>query len=201
MQNKVDNLTHDEIAELGAKWLKRNGYPFAISNYTDATEMELPDAIGFTAYGESFLLEAKISISDFKSDFKKRHRQEGARAYGNKRGYIVPEGLLDPKDVPYGWWLLEVYGKNKPYVRVVKGIAVEKGYSSWSIEQGREGDEKYLENIHVARNGDFQEFNKHKFENVKNPAPIFLKLIRRAMDDGVEMEKYSNGKFKGGYKL
>lgn len=196
----VEKLTHDEIAEIGARWLKRNGYPFAISNYTDATETELPDAIGFTSYGYSFLLEAKISVSDFKSDFKKRHRQDGAPAYGNYRGYITPEGLLDPKDIPYGWWLLEVYGKNKPFVRVVKGISTEKGYSEWDIEQGREGDKRYLRDLTVFLNGTRDEF-RDSFENVKNPAPIFLKLIKRAVDDGVEMEKYANGKFKGGYKL
>ena len=198
---KVSDLTHDEISDIGAIWLRRNGYPFAISNYTDAVERELPDAIEFTAYGQSFLLEAKVSIEDFKSDFKKRHRQEGEKAYGDKRGYIAPEGLIDPKDVPYGWWLLEVYGKNKAYVKVTKGVAREKGYSEWSISQGRDGDKRYLENIYVARNGDFDELNKHKFKNVKNPSPIFLKLIRRAIDDGVEMEKYANGKSKGGYKL
>ncbi|MBX2849955.1 MAG: hypothetical protein KTR16_16640 [Acidiferrobacterales bacterium] len=200
MKTKVDLLTHDDIAEIGARWLKRNGYPIAISNYTDAVETELPDAIGFTAYGESFLLEAKVSVSDFKADFKKRHRQDGAKAYGNHRGYITPKDLLDPKEIPYGWWLLEVHGKNKPIIKVVKGIAKEKGYTTWDIEQGREGNKRYLTDITVERNGTFKEF-REGFDNVKNPASIFLKLIRRAMDDGIEMEKYANGKFKGGYKL
>lgn len=157
--------------------------------------------LDFTSLGGSFLLEAKVSVSDFKADFKKPHRQEGALAYGDRRGYITPEGLLDPSDIPYGWWLLEVYGKNKPFVRVVKGVAKEKGYSEWDIEQGRDGDKRYLKDIWVSRNGDFKEFNWHKFENVRNPSSIFLKLIKRAMDDGVDMEKYANGKFKGGISL
>lgn len=191
----VKDLTHDEIAEVGARWLKGNGYPMAFSNYTDALATELPDAIGINGYGESFLLEAKVSVSDFKADFKKRHRQENAKAYGHFRGYITPAGLLDPKDIPYGWQLLEVHGKNKPIVKVIKGPAKEKGYSPWSVDQGRQGDKRYLEQIWVYRNGDAKEFNvAHK--NVKSVESILIKILRRAIDDGVDIEKYSNGKFK-----
>lgn len=36
----VENLTHDEIAEIGANWLRNNGYQIAFANMVSATNGE-----------------------------------------------------------------------------------------------------------------------------------------------------------------
>ena len=113
-------LTHDEIGVLGANKLKQMGYIATFSNITGAAISEKPDALGINSGGESFLLEVKVSRSDFLADRKKRHRNT-EYAIGNYRAYLTPKGLLSPEEIPYGWQLWEVHGKTKPVIKVIKG--------------------------------------------------------------------------------
>ncbi len=71
---------------------------------------ERVDAILFRS-GASFLIETKISRSDFKADFKKDFRKEGG--VGKYRYYACPEGLIRPEELPEKWGLIYVRPKNQ----------------------------------------------------------------------------------------
>jgi hypothetical protein len=77
---------------------------------------EAPDVIGWDFRGKCFVLECKISVSDFQADKKKPHRAEGC-GLGNVRYFVVPKGLIAKKDVPVGWGLIETSGRG---LRMVK---------------------------------------------------------------------------------
>ena len=183
----VEKLTHDEVADIGAKKLRSMGYPISFSNMTSATHGEQPDALGMNAYADSFLLEAKVSRSDFLSDKNKPWRKDGC-GIGMRRAYITPKGLLNISDIPYGWELWEVHGKNKPVVKVIKG-QVKKiiDHPHWSGKVASYS----LENM------DSEEFTffKKQHTNFRNEASWALKVLRRAKEDGVNIEKYANGGF------
>lgn len=121
----VKELTHDEIALVASKRLKDMGYIATLANVTSASAGEQPDALGVNSAGMTFLVEAKVSRSDFLADKKKPWRKEGMAALGNYRAFITPKGLLKPEEIPYGWQLWEVHGKNKPMVKVIKGLVKE----------------------------------------------------------------------------
>ncbi len=178
----VENLTHDEIAEIGARWLRGNGYPVAFSNMRSSAYGEQPDALGLNAYADSFLLEAKISRSDFLSDKNKPWRQHGKEAIGDSRGYITPKGLLKIEEIPYGWWLLEVHGKNKPIVKVIKGIVTvrdkkENGHFSWPYKTGRNCEREEM-----------RHFSGSCRKSITN---WMIKITQRAALDGVDLNKYA----------
>lgn len=64
------------------------------------------DALLFDS-NNSFMIETKISRSDFLADFKKAHRQEGG-LIGNYRYYACPEGLISVDELPEKWGLIYV---------------------------------------------------------------------------------------------
>ena len=97
------------------------GFIFSMANITSAAAGEQPDALGVNSAGITFLVESKISRSDFHADKRKPWRQEGHLGLGHHRAYVTPKGLLKPEEVPYGWQLWEVHGKNKPIIKVIKG--------------------------------------------------------------------------------
>ncbi len=175
-------LKHDDVAEIGARWLRRNGYPIAFANMRSNVATEQPDALGFNDIGESFLLEAKVSRSDFLADKKKPWRKDG-NGIGQRRGYIAPEGIIKPEEVPYGWWLLEVYGKMQPKVRVVKGIAYEQ-------PSAQERATTMAGRRRVYRHGDHQEFTPDSGYSFRGETMWLLKIIRRMQQAGIPIEKY-----------
>jgi len=96
---------HDVLCVRAAKWLKSSkGCAFAMHGVV-ATCAEIPDAMGFKAW-DSYLIEVKMSRSDFLRDKKKYHKRTGEGGMGNYRFYLCPEGLLKPEDMPDGWGLL-----------------------------------------------------------------------------------------------
>jgi hypothetical protein len=78
---------------------------------------EIPDILGFKSWGYSYLVEVKVSKSDFLSDGDKRHRKIPSLGMGHVRYYLVPAGLISAEEVPSGWGLL-TYNKGKVNVTV-----------------------------------------------------------------------------------
>lgn len=122
----VEQLTHDDIALVASKRLKSMGYIAALANVTSAAAGEQPDALGINSAGITFLVEAKVSRADFLADKKKPWRRDSQKSLGHYRAFITPKGLLKPEEIPYGWQLWEVHGKNKPIVKIIKGLVKEK---------------------------------------------------------------------------
>jgi hypothetical protein len=183
----VKDMTHDDIADFGAKRIRTMGYQFSCSNMTSATHGEQPDVLGISAYGESILLEAKVSKSDFLADKKKPWRKNPEMGIGDYRVYLTPKGLLKPEEIPYGWMLWEVHGKNKPMLKVIKGkTKVLKDNPHFG------GKQAFWEYV----NCDFEEYShfaeKVNKKNCRKEMSWMWKIMQRAIDDGFEPNNYAN---------
>lgn len=129
-------FTHKNLTEIAIKWLRRShsqngpGCHIAVSECRSGWSDEIPDAIGFRAAGRndgSFIVEVKVSRSDFLADAKKPHRNGTVKGLGNWRYYLCPEGVIRPDEVPSNWGLL--YVNNRGHINPVIGPMVEENYS------------------------------------------------------------------------
>lgn len=106
-----NDLSHEDLVRFATKWLarRRKGRcPCSVifaETVTNAST-ETPDAIGWDCLGRSYLVECKVSRSDFLRDKKKDDKHP--YRMGRFRYYLVPPGIVAPKDVPEGWGLLFV---------------------------------------------------------------------------------------------
>lgn len=80
--------------------------PIGAKEFSGGWCPERCDALLFTS-NSSFMIETKISRSDFLADFKKPHRQNGG-LIGNYRYYACPKGLIKPEEIPEKWGLIYV---------------------------------------------------------------------------------------------
>lgn len=120
--------SHADLVKFAARWLQgTRRCSLVAAERTSSRSLESPDAIGWDAWGNSILVECKVSVADFRADQKKPHRM-GA-GMGLERWYLTPDGLLRDQMMPEGWGLAEVRG-GKVY-RVVqakrRGLPEEVG--------------------------------------------------------------------------
>jgi len=107
-------MEHSELIKRAAKWLAPK-YGVVLTEYHCLTT-EIPDVLGFNK-SESILIECKVSRSDFFHDTQKACRNNGKHHFGNKRYYLVPDGMVAACEVPEGWGLL--YAKANSFKTVV----------------------------------------------------------------------------------
>jgi hypothetical protein len=107
-------ITHDELVARAVRWLSKRCV-VVLSECSAYCSNIIPDAIGWTARGNSILIECKVSVGDFYADRHKPGAQAGHRI-GAERFYMTPPGLLNPA-VLTDWGLLEVHPKS---IRKVK---------------------------------------------------------------------------------
>lgn len=178
-------VTHKEGVELAYKWVLNNtrcGVAFK-ELYTNCCNGEYPDVIGFGSFGYSFLVEVKVSRSDFLSDKKKKFRRYQFLGMGTQRFYCCPEGLIKVEELPEKWGLLYITEKNKikvahqPYKGnidefegIQKDMVAEHGFMYSVIRRlflkgltDRVYDKDYLnKNIqNEHRNSEATSFNEH----------------------------------------
>jgi len=72
---------------------------------------EMPDAIGWKKACHSVLVESKVSRADFLADRDKPFRQKPETGVGCERYYLAPRALIRREELPLGWGLLEVSGR------------------------------------------------------------------------------------------
>ncbi len=102
-------MEHKELVRRAVGWLKNNQRCTIVVNELKCSNVsEEPDAIGFKG-GMSILIECKCSRSDFLRDGKKHFRQEMEYGMGNTRYYMAPVRMIDVRELPPMWGLLEVY--------------------------------------------------------------------------------------------
>jgi hypothetical protein len=106
-RSEVNFMTHDELVKRAMRWLiNTKACSVAVSEL--ASGFEVPDVIGWRG-SFSYLIEAKVSISDFRADQKKSFRRNAQAGLGYMRYYIVPLELKDKMMVelfPEKWGLL-----------------------------------------------------------------------------------------------
>jgi hypothetical protein len=118
-------MTHEELRIAALRFARGNKYNYkthetnglalsvATSEVVTAAN-DIPDVIGWRN-GASYLIECKASRSDFKADAKKPQRNTGT-GMGECRYYFCPKGLLDKKELPEGWGLIELDGRKATIV-------------------------------------------------------------------------------------
>jgi hypothetical protein len=77
----------------------------------------MPDAIGWKKACHSVLVECKASRPDFLVDRDKPCRLRPEAGVGCERYYLAPKGLIRIEELPAGWGLLEVCGREIEKVR------------------------------------------------------------------------------------
>ena len=183
----VQGMTHDDIADWCAKRLRTMGYQFSCSNMTSAIHGEQPDVLGIDSFGESILVEVKISRADFFADKKKPWRKNPEMGMGDFRVYLTPKGLLKPDEIPYGWMLWEVHGKTKPVLKVIKGKA--KSLVINPNFGGKTAVWDYV-NCDVKEYLHFQE--SYKTKSYRSELSWMIKIMNRAIESGFEPNNFAN---------
>lgn len=100
-------------------WLRRYRCGVVLSEQA-CVSGEMPDAIGWKKACHSVLVECKVARSDFLVDRAKPWRQQPETGVGAERYYLAPRGLIEADELPRGWGLLELCGRE---VEVLKRSA------------------------------------------------------------------------------
>lgn len=102
-----DNSKHRELCLLGANYLKkmRFGGVKYVSVELVTQGWELADIWGTTGF-RTYLIEVKVSRSDFQRDFSKDVRKRPNEGAGNFRYYLCPYNMISSSEVPNDWGLL-----------------------------------------------------------------------------------------------
>ena len=112
-------VTHTKLVTLAVAWLRRYRCAVVLSEQACASG-EMPDAIGWKKKCHSVLVECKASRADFLADHAKPWRQKPETGVGCERYYLALRGLIRVDELPTGWGLLEVCGRE---IEVVKRSA------------------------------------------------------------------------------
>lgn len=116
---------HVNLVQRSAAWLRSHSHSIVVTELTTGGGEE-PDAIGFNMW-LSTLIECKTSRSDFLADAKKPWRRDPARGLGYFRYFCCPKGLIDIKELPENWGLLETSGNGLRVKQPAKPI-VKRNY-------------------------------------------------------------------------
>lgn len=103
-------MTHAKLVALAVRWLRRYRCGVVLSEQA-LVSGEMPDAIGWKNPCHSVLVECKVSRADFLADRDKPFRRKPETGVGNERYYLAPRGLIRTGELPKGWGLLEVRGR------------------------------------------------------------------------------------------
>jgi hypothetical protein len=109
-------MTHAQLVEKAVEWLRAYRCGVVLSEQA-CVSGEMPDAIGWKRASHSVLIECKISRADFLADRDKPFRQKQELGLGCERFYLTPPALLQLKELPPGWGLLELRKRKVEVVR------------------------------------------------------------------------------------
>lgn len=115
-------MNHNDLIKRGFLWLKNTkGCSVVVSELVSASEV--PDVVGWHGWA-SILIEAKVSLSDFRADQEKSFRRHQERGMGAYRYYIVPEDIADAVEskLPEKWGLLVCKKRGIRVVRKSEGF-------------------------------------------------------------------------------
>lgn len=109
-------MTHEKLVDLAVRWLRRYRCGVILSEQA-CISGEVPDAIGWKNACHSVLVECKASRADFLVDREKPFRQKPETGVGCERFYLAPRRLVRPEELPRGWGLIEVFGRDAEVVQ------------------------------------------------------------------------------------
>jgi hypothetical protein len=115
---------------MAVRWLRRYRCGVVLSEQA-CVSGEMPDAIGWKKACHSVLIECKLSRADFLADRGKPFRQEPETGVGCERYYLAPQGVIRVEELPAGWGLLEVRGREVERIRAsAKNLRSEAGFQN-----------------------------------------------------------------------
>lgn len=127
-----DPMTHSRLVDAAVSWLRAKYRCGIVLSEQSCASGEAPDAIGWKGKNHSVIVECKISRADFFADGNKAWRAHPESALGCERFYLAPAQMLSCDELPSGWGLLEIHGreihiarKSKKNLRSVEGLATE----------------------------------------------------------------------------
>lgn len=160
-------MTHGELVKRAARWLKKTvgcGVVFV----EHAAGREFPDALGYRNTA-SYLVECKVSRSDFLADLKKPTRASYEKRPALHCWYLTPPDLLwartaerEPvlfRALPDGWGLLEVNER-----AVIERIQPRIPRDHW-------GDDRTAEQVRVEMRRFYYEVRRYQAQGI-----TYLKL-------------------------
>ena len=95
---------------MAVAWLRRYRCGVVLSEQA-CVSGEMPDAIGWKKACRSVLVECKVTRSDFLADRAKPWRRQPEIGVGSERYYLAPQGTIGIEELPRGWGLLEICGR------------------------------------------------------------------------------------------
>lgn len=112
-------MTHSELVKYSSRWLlNQNIVRVTLEEFGAGNNGEIPDVIGFGRFGNSVVIECKVSRSDFLRDHKKPFRKENGM--GKYRLFSCPWGLININELPEKWGL--VWFNENGYGRIQKRV-------------------------------------------------------------------------------
>ena len=113
---------------MAVAWLRRYRCGVVLSEQA-CVSGEMPDAIGWKKACHSVLVECKVSRADFLADRSKPFRSQPENGVGCERYYLAAKGLIKIEDLPKGWGLLEVSGREIERVKAsAKNLRTNVGF-------------------------------------------------------------------------
>jgi hypothetical protein len=123
-------VTHAKLVSMAVRWLRRYRCGVVLSEQA-CVSGEMPDAIGWKKACHSVLVESKVSRADFLADRDKPFRQKPEMGVGCERYYLSPRGLIRTEELPTGWGLLEVGGREIERVKPsAKNLRSQVGFEN-----------------------------------------------------------------------
>ena len=126
------SMTHFRLVDEAVRWLRSKYRCGIVLSEQSCASGETPDAIGWKGRDHSVVIECKISRSDFHADAQKSWRIDPDSALGCERFYLAPAEMISMEELPPGWGLLELRGrdisvvrKSKKNLRTAEGFANE----------------------------------------------------------------------------
>jgi hypothetical protein len=123
-------VTHAKLVSMAVEWLRRYRCGVVLSEQA-CISGEMPDAIGWKRACHSVLVESKVSRADFLADRGKPFRQRPEMGVGCERYYLAPRGLIRTEELPMGWGLLEVCGREIERIKAsAKNLRTDIGFQN-----------------------------------------------------------------------
>jgi hypothetical protein len=121
-------MTHAKLVSIAVRWLRRYRCGVVLSEQA-CVNGEMPDAIGWKKACHSVLVESKVSRGDFLADRGKPFRLNPEIGVGSERYYLASRGMIRTEELPAGWGLLEVCGREVERVKPsAKNLRSEVGF-------------------------------------------------------------------------
>src|SRR4051812_17364381 len=121
-------MTHAQLVERAVHWLRSYRCGVVLSEQA-CISGEMPDAIGWKKACHSVMVECKVSRADFLVDREKPFRSKPESGVGCERFYLTARGLIRIEELPVGWGLLQVCGREIEKVKAsAKNLRTPVGF-------------------------------------------------------------------------